>query len=171
VRCSRVFGPKRYVELEVDGEVEVTSHAEVALGGHYVDPPLLTGRNAVGHRRWSSLVASSAARLVLNSTSRPLQGSRSPRRPGLGRRVTSILVRRWTGLRGFWLVSPVRPLSPQYSRWTLRNSNLAANKVCLSNSTPIRASAKGQHTCQHFSCSAVDKICNHCSLTRSGNAH
>jgi len=51
-----VTGPKRHVEWidRPEGPL-VVNHAEVALGGFFVDPPSMIGR-AVGstHREWSS---------------------------------------------------------------------------------------------------------------------
>jgi transcriptional regulator with XRE-family HTH domain len=65
MRYSLIYGPKRYVEyLEEGGEVEVSSHAEAALGGFFADPPLMRGRGE-GHRKWSSHVALRAVALAL----------------------------------------------------------------------------------------------------------
>lgn len=61
MRYSLLFGPKRYAEYrEEGGEIIALSHAEAALGGFFVDPPLMSGRSR-GHRRWSSHVAERAA--------------------------------------------------------------------------------------------------------------
>ena len=41
MRYSIIFGPKRYVDVEMVGEeVHLVDHAEVALGGFYADPPV-----------------------------------------------------------------------------------------------------------------------------------
>jgi hypothetical protein len=66
MRDSIVFGPKRYVDVEIVGEgVTLLDQAEVALGGFYADPPRLQGRTEEGHRRWSTRAAEEAARHLI----------------------------------------------------------------------------------------------------------
>jgi hypothetical protein len=46
-----VFGPKRHAEMLGDRIIDLT---EAGLGGTYADPPAMRGRDAEGHRIWST---------------------------------------------------------------------------------------------------------------------
>jgi hypothetical protein len=56
-----VFGPKRHVEMIGDEIVEIT---ESGLGGVYVDPPAMRGRNEKGYRCWSAAAVRREVELV-----------------------------------------------------------------------------------------------------------
>jgi hypothetical protein len=60
-----VLGVKRYVLATLDDAgnlLEVIEATEHALGGSVVDPPLMAGNDAEGHRRWTREVAAVAVR-------------------------------------------------------------------------------------------------------------
>jgi hypothetical protein len=63
-----VLGVKRYVLATLDDAgdlLEVVEATEHALGGSVVDPPLMAGNDAEGHRQWTRAVAAAAVRREL----------------------------------------------------------------------------------------------------------